>query len=308
MRNAFIQALFDASVPAHPWLVVGDLGWNAIEPFAESHPERFINAGVSEQSMTSLAAGIASHVGEAVFTYSIANFTTFRCLEQIRNDVVHHWNPVVVVSLGAGFAYGTLGYTHFGIEDIAAIRALPEMPIFSPCDAAETAALTRHLMVSRGPAYLRLGRAEEHSDPPAEAEVVPGRLRCLARGEDAVIIGTGAIALEGVRASRLLREQGISVAVYSAHTVRPFDDAALHDLGRRGVPVITLEEHRLSGGLASTVLESAAALGISIAPLRLGIDRLDHTRAGSRAFLLKRHGLDAVSVASRIHTWLRKPS
>ena len=132
MRSAFIEELVElAKIQSNIALIVGDLGYSVIEPFAEMFPERFINAGVAEQNMTGLAAGMASE-GYHVFTYSIANFPTFRCAEQIRNDVDYHNLPVTVVSVGGGLAYGSLGYSHHAVQDYALIRSFPNMLIASP--------------------------------------------------------------------------------------------------------------------------------------------------------------------------------
>lgn len=134
MRTAFINELIQqARAKPDIFLVVGDLGFSVVEPFAEEFPDRFLNAGVAEQNMTGLAAGLASE-GYHAFTYSIANFPTFRCLEQIRNDVAYHRLPVTVVSVGAGFSYGNLGYSHHAVQDIGILRTLPEMTIMSPAD------------------------------------------------------------------------------------------------------------------------------------------------------------------------------
>src|SRR5207302_7770276 len=146
-------------------LVVGDLGYSVIEKFAETYPDQFVNVGVAEQNMTGIAAGLALS-GKIVFTYSIANFATLRCLEQIRNDVCYHNANVKVVAVGGGLAYGALGSTHHATEDLAIMRALPRMVVVAPGDPVETELLTRAVAAEAGPCYMRLGRAgrsEEHT-------------------------------------------------------------------------------------------------------------------------------------------------
>ena len=161
MRNAFIEELTTlAEAHDNIALVVGDLGYSVIEEFADRFPDRFINAGVAEQNMTGLAAGMASE-GYHVFTYSIANFPTFRCAEQIRNDVDHHRLPVTVVAVGGGVSYGALGYSHHAVQDYALMRAMPHMTIAAPGDPLETRACLRWLVANPGPSYLRLGKAGE---------------------------------------------------------------------------------------------------------------------------------------------------
>lgn len=161
MRTAFIEQLIvEARSNPSIFLVVGDLGYSVVEPFAKEFPGRFLNAGVAEQNMTGLAAGLASE-GYNVFTYSIANFPTTRCLEQIRNDVCYHNLPVTIVAVGGGVAYGALGYSHHAVQDYAFMRALPGMTIFSPGDPLETRACLNEICSHPRPSYLRLGKNGE---------------------------------------------------------------------------------------------------------------------------------------------------
>ena len=138
-------------------LLVGDLGFGVVEPFRQKFPKRFLNVGVAEQNLTGLAAGIAL-TGGIVFTYSIANFPVLRCLEHIRNDVCYHRANVKIVSIGGGYSYGALGMTHHATEDIAILRALPEMTVVAPGDPYEAGEATRAVAAHQGPCYLRLGR------------------------------------------------------------------------------------------------------------------------------------------------------
>lgn len=175
MRNAFIEELvLLAEQHPHIALVVGDLGFSVIEPFADRFPDRFINAGVAEQNMTGLAAGMASE-GYHVFTYSIANFPTFRCAEQIRNDVDYQNLPVTVVAVGGGLAYGALGYSHHAVQDYALLRTMPNLLIAAPGDPAETRACLRYLVNNPQPSYLRLGKAGELKVHTSVPDLVPGR-------------------------------------------------------------------------------------------------------------------------------------
>jgi len=194
MRNAFIDELvLLARKNEKIALVVGDLGYNVVEPFADEFPDRFINAGVAEQNMTGLAAGMASE-GFHVFTYSIANFPTFRCAEQIRNDIDYHNLPVTIVTVGGGLSYGNLGYSHHAIQDYALIRCMPNMLIAAPGDPMETRACLRYLVDNPQPSYLRLGKAGEpnfHKDVPT---VEPGVWLNVSGDEiqDKCILSTGA--------------------------------------------------------------------------------------------------------------------
>ena len=161
MRTAFIQELM-AQARLHPeiFLLVGDLGYSVVEPFAAEFPERYLNAGVAEQNMTGVAAGLASE-GYHVFTYSIANFPTLRCLEQIRNDICYHNHAVTVVSVGGGLAYGSLGYSHHALQDLAIMRTMPNTTVMAPGDPGETRQCLQWLTSHSGPSYLRLGKAGE---------------------------------------------------------------------------------------------------------------------------------------------------
>jgi len=254
MRNAFIQELV-ALARQHPQivLIVGDIGYSVIEPFADEFPARFINAGVAEQNMTGLAAGMASE-GYHVFTYSIANFPTFRCAEQIRNDVAYHQLPVTVVSVGGGLAYGSLGYSHHAVQDYALMRSLPGMLIAAPGDPTEVRACMRYLASNPGPSYLRLGKSGEPNFHGRSPDVAPGRWLLVRNGDERhVLLSTGAgmqIAIESVKyADR---------AVYSMPLWSMNDKAAQPEFLRNRVEVLTIEDHLLDGGFGSWLLEAHA--------------------------------------------------
>ena len=158
MRNIFIDELSElAKFDERIFLVVGDLGYGVTEPFENQFPNRFLNVGIAEQNMIGFAAGLARS-GYKVFVYSIANFPTFRCLEQIRNDLCYEQLDVTVVSVGAGFSYGVLGYSHFAIEDIGIMRTLPNMQVLSPSDSNEVRSLLKYAISTESPKYLRLGK------------------------------------------------------------------------------------------------------------------------------------------------------
>lgn len=232
-------------------LVVGDLGYSVVEQFAERHPSRFLNAGVAEQNMAGLAAGLAM-AGLRPFIYSIANFPTLRCLEQIRNDIVYHKLPVTVVAVGGGLGYGALGYSHHAVQDIACLRTLPGMLMLTPGDAVETVAVTAYLMRTRRPAYLRLGKGGE---PVVCTDAVvihaPGPREVVAGGDDAVLACGNVLPL-AVEAAHLSGASAWSCPVWDgsadcAATIREF--VARH---RR---VVVVEEHLAAGGFGSWVRE-----------------------------------------------------
>ena len=263
MRNAFIEELVTlARQQPQIALIVGDLGYSVIEPFADEFPDRFINAGVAEQNMTGLAAGMASE-GYHVFTYSIANFPTFRCAEQIRNDVAYHKLAVTVVSVGGGLAYGALGYSHHAVQDYALMRTLPNMLIAAPGDPMEVRACMRYLVEHPGPSYLRLGKAGEPSFHAETPVVMPGRWLKIREGKNKrVLLSTGAglqIAIDWTKTSDHSDRAVYSMPLWSmadkafqAKQLCEFDD------------VLTVEDHLQDGGFGSWMLE-ARAMDSSIA-------------------------------------------
>jgi len=261
MRNAFIEELVTlAAEYPHIALIVGDLGYSVVEPFADRFPDRFINAGVAEQNMTGLAAGMASE-GYHVFTYSIANFPTFRCAEQIRNDIAYHRLPVTVVAVGGGLAYGALGYSHHAVQDYALMRSMPNMLIAAPGDPLETRACMRYLVGNPGPSYLRLGKAGEPKFHAQVPEVEPGRWLKVCDGDrpgsGEVLLSTGAglaAAIARAQSSGEAKPSVYSMPLWGMDTkssqpdqIRPFSS------------VVTLEDHLRDAGFGSWLLESVAS-------------------------------------------------
>lgn len=259
MRNAFIDELvLQAATNPCIALVVGDLGFSVVEPFAERFPDRFINAGVAEQNMTGLAAGMASE-GYHVFTYSIANFPTFRCAEQIRNDVDYQRLPVTVVAVGGGLAYGALGYSHHAVQDYALMRSFPNMLIAAPGDPFEVRACVRYLIKHPQPSYLRLGKAGEpsfHSDVPA---LSPGCWLHVAAGPTEggpALLSTGATL--GLAMDLRHRARHAGSTVYSMPLWSMASKGIQAEQVRRHSRVQTLEDHLADGGFGSWLMESLA--------------------------------------------------
>lgn len=259
MRNAFIDELcIAAELHDNIALIVGDLGYGVIEPFAKRFPQRFFNAGVAEQNMMGLAAGLASE-GFHVFVYSIANFPTFRCAEQIRNDVDYHNLPVTVVAVGGGLAYGSLGYSHHAVQDYALMRVLPNMLIAAPGDPLEVRACIRYILSNPQPSYLRLGKAGEpciHSEIP---EVSPGRWVNIRKGNThgATYLTTGAV-LELV--NQVLGKHpelsGYSLNTMPLWSMKSKEYQAAYIEGFSSV--LTVEDHLMDGGFGSWLLEATS--------------------------------------------------
>jgi transketolase len=253
MRNAFIEELVKlAGERPNIALVVGDLGYSVIEPFADSFPDRFVNAGVAEQNMAGLAAGMASE-GYHVFTYSIANFPTFRCAEQVRNDIDHHRLPVTTVAVGGGVAYGNMGYSHHAVQDYALMRAMPNMLLAAPGDPFETRSVLRYLIDNPQPSYLRLGKAGEPCFHEREPVVAPGEWVPVAtdgRDENRVMLSTGAALGAALKRAELSSHAVWSMPLWSMATKSKQADHAAH-LSE----LVTLEDHLQDGGFGSWMAE-----------------------------------------------------
>jgi transketolase len=290
MRTSFIETLCQvAEHDSRVWLVTGDLGYSVLERFSDKFPARYLNAGVAEQNMVGVAAGLAM-AGKIVFVYSIANFPTLRCLEQVRNDVCYHQLSVKIVAVGCGLAYGGHGYTHHGVEDLGVMSLLPHMTVIAPGDPVETRWATRTLVERPGPAYLRLGKAGEPIVHKSEPAFEFGKAVQVVDGTEATLISTGGMLEMAVKAATLLTARGVSIRVLSMPTLRPLDDARIIAEAKRTGRIVTLEEHG-AGGLGTMAGEclAQAGLGVRFVPLRLLPEPT--LCAGSQAYLCGRHGL-----------------
>lgn len=305
MRTAFITAL-EGAAAADPriTLVVGDLGYSVVDSFAARFPRQFINAGVAEQNMTGLAAGLALS-GRIVVTYSIANFPVLRCLEQIRNDVCYHKANVKVVAVGGGFAYGTLGVSHHATEDLAVMRALPEMTVVAPGDPVEAAHATRAVLDRPGPCYLRLGKAGEAVVHGAGVEFALGRAIEVRRGDALTLIVTGGLLPSVMHvAQELSRQHRLEARVLSMHTLKPLDEAAVLAAASETGLVVTIEEHSTIGGLGSAVAELLAQSEVPTRFKALGI-RSEYQRAvGSQGHLRAAYGLSVEGLIASIEAFV----
>ncbi|MDC3376938.1 hypothetical protein OAV85_02920 [Candidatus Nanopelagicales bacterium] len=272
MRNTFAKEITDlASSDERVVLLSGDIGNRMFDEFKRRFPSRFYNCGVAEQNMIGIAAGLASS-GLRPYVYTIAPFLVYRPFEQIRTDVCYHDLPVVIAAVGAGLAYAELGPSHHSCEDIAALRALPNINIVCPGDSAELAAAMRVGLVERHPTYLRLGKKGEpvvHSDIPKNFRL--GKALVLRPGSRGAIISTGNMLPTVVEAAHDLLSSGIDFEVVSMHTVKPLDVEYLEGASARFPLIVTVEEHSLVGGLGSAVAEWSVDRGLNgTRILRLG--------------------------------------
>lgn len=300
MRDTFVRTLLAlAKEDPNIELMTGDLGFGVLKPFWEQLPDQFVNAGIAEQNMTAAAAGMAL-AGKTVFTYSIGNFPTLRCLEQIRNDCAYHNANVKIVCIGGGFVYGALGMSHQATEDIAVMRALPGVAVLCPGDPAEAEAATKAIAAWPGTCYLRLGRGGEMRIHDRIEDFQIGKAIQLHDGQRVAIFSTGAIVEEVAGAEMILAERGIHPAVYTFPTVKPIDRDVIARCAADFDLVVTVEEHNLAGGFGSAVAEVMAELPVHGRLLRVGIHDTYCALVGDQKYLRSQFGLDAAGIAAQI--------
>jgi len=272
-----------------------------LDDFRDSFPDNFINAGVAEQNMTGIATGMALE-GKIVFTYSIANFPTLRCLEQIRNDACYHGVNVNIVSIGGGFSYGALGISHHATEDLSIMRSLPDITVVSPCGYWETVKATRAIIENEGVCYLRLDKSagqDKVNDEHEDFEL--GQARMLTDGDACTIFVTGGILEEVWGAHEELKNLGYKIRIVSVHTLKPFDKNVVLNAAKETGAIITVEENTLVGGLGSLIAETLLDNGIMPSKfLRIGIKSGFSSIVGSQKYLRKCYGLNAESISSKV--------
>ncbi|QCI63183.1 transketolase family protein [Phreatobacter stygius] len=302
MRNAFADELTKLGMD-DPRVVMlsGDIGNKLFDKFRAAQPDRFFNCGVAEANMTGLAAGLAMN-GLRPFTYTITPFVTTRCLEQIRTDVCYHDVPVTIVAVGAGLAYAGLGPTHHACEDIAFLRALPNMKVICPGDQWEVRAAIRAVAKQDKPAYIRMGKKGEptiHKGPLVDFEI--GKAITISEGDEICLLSTGNMLAEAVEAAKMLGDAGRSTRVVSFHTVKPLDEACLEEALARFKLVVTIEEHSLIGGFGSAVAEWAIDNGQDTRKLmRVGTPDAFFKRSGEQEYAREQLGLTGHQIAHRI--------
>lgn len=301
MRDTFVNTLVElAKKDRNIELITGDLGFGVLKPYWEAVPDQFTNAGIAEQNMTTVAAGMALE-GKTVFTYSIGNFPTLRCLEQIRNDCAYHRANVKIVCIGGGFVYGSLGMSHQATEDIAILRALPDVVVMAPGDLVEAEECTKALVQYQGTAYLRLGRGGEKRIHDKLENFQIGKAIKVKDGEKIAIFSTGAIFEEVQGAYDLLTAKGYAPEVYTFPTVKPIDKEVIQNCAKKFDMIVTCEEHNIVGGFGSAVAEIMAEMKEKQAYLlRIGLNDMYATRVGNQNYLREQYGMSALEIAKKI--------
>ncbi|MEK7174239.1 MAG: transketolase C-terminal domain-containing protein [Patescibacteria group bacterium] len=299
MRFSVIETIYKAGLKdPNLCFITGDLGHMNTAEFRRDFAGRFWNAGMSEQNIIGMAAGLALSGKQAV-AYSIVPFITLRCYEQIKVDVCDHNANVIIVGVGGGFAYGSAGPTHYSIEEVAALRVLPNMKIVCPVNPTETRVLTEQILRAGGPAYIRIGRGKEQD---FELGYVPvlGKAGVLRAGTDMTIIASGTIGTEALRVADMLQEKGFSVEVANMHTIKPIDADFIADRAKSRRAIFTLEEHSVLGGLGGAVAEVLAELPARPLFKRFGVADIWPEVVGSQQYLRDHTGISAEKVALAI--------
>jgi transketolase len=281
MRSTFIRCLRErARIDRRVFLITADMGFSVLEEFREECPDRFLNVGIAEQNAVGVAAGLALS-GKVVYVYSIIPFLVMRSFEQVRNDVAYMNTNVRLVGVGAGFTYGAQGATHHAIEDIAVMRALPNMTVCCPGDPVETRELIERSFDHKGPMYFRLGKNGEPRIHPEGTKIELGKAVRVTEGDDLALITTSNMLEQGSKWVEEYAAEGTGVTLVSMPTLKPFDSETVLFFVERGIPIITLEEHNMVGGLGSAVAEVIAESGKAVSFRRVAIpDCYSHVVGG----------------------------
>ena len=307
MRAVFNKTLLEiAKNDPRIHMVLADIGYGEIEPFRDTFPERYYNVGVAEQNMTGVACGIAME-GNIAITYSIANFPTLRCLEQIRNDVCYHNANVKIVIIGGGVSYGALGMSHHSTEDLAIMRALPNIVVEVPCDNWEAVAATHAMIEHDGPFYYRCGYKGEKDIHSGPIDFQIGKANTVREGSDITLMFCGPIGSEVVEAADMLAKEGITCRIVSMHTIKPIDKDAILDAAKNTGGIVTVEEHNIIGGLGAAVAEVLADEGVMPAKFkRMAFPDVNVAKIGGQKWIRDQYGLQARGIADTIRALLKK--
>lgn len=301
MREAFSSALVQlAQDDPRVLLLTGDHGYALFDEFRKRCADQYINAGIAEQNMVGMAAGLA-RVGYKPFVYGLAAFIPVRTVEQIKLDIAHDNLPVVLLGDGAGFVYSHLGTSHQSTEDIACTRAIPALEVLSPADRFEMTAAMHRAYHAHGPVYLRMGKSDRgdvHDGPIGVLQ--PGRLLTIRQG-DALrpgLIATGSMVRTAIEVG-----EALDLSVWSVPSIKPLDVDDVRAAALATTGLVTLEEHSVLGGLGAAIAELTAEHH-PVRVLRVGVPDRFSEHCGTHAYLLREHGLDVERVRARIETFL----
>ena len=288
MRKIFVKELTQLSKSRkNIYLIINDLGYNVIEPFKKKFPKRFFNAGVSEQNMMGMAAGLSSEKNH-VFVYSIANFPTFRCAEQIRNDIDYHNLPVTIVSVGSGLGYGHLGYTHHALQDYALMRIFPNMLIISPGNNYELIKSLNYIIKNPQPSYLRLDKDEVINKITIKEKIIPGKIIRLIKGnKKKIVLTTGNV--QNI-AKNLIQKKYKGYSLFSMPMWGMKTKNKVKNMIKKYDEIITIEDHFYDGGFGSWLKETINNTNIKTKIKSKFIKPDVIYKVGEKDFLLKLYG------------------
>ena len=305
MRNAFIKALIElAEKDENIYLLTSDVGYSVLEGFIEKFPERFINCGVAEQNIMGLAAGLAL-AGKKPYIYSIIPFVILRCLEQLRNDICYQNLDVKIVPTGAGLTYGALGLTHFAIEDISVLRAIPNITILCPADPIETRELVLKSYQTKSPTFIRLYKGGEKTIYESPPNIEIGQPSILRDGKDGVIIAIGLCVGMGIEILKKLKEIGYDFKLISFHTLKPIDKRAFLTEVKDSKAIFTIEEHNIIGGLGTAVAGILMEAGYKGIFKMFGLPDKYFSETGDRQYLNQKCGLTVEQITKEILTKIK---
>lgn len=306
-RGTFGMALL-AAAEVNPQIVgvTADLAITAgLERFRLKYPERLLNVGIAEQNLVGIAAGLAED-GWQPYAVTFANFAAMRSNEFVRHHLGYMRQNVTMVGIGAGFAMGQFGTTHYSLEDISGLRAIPNLTILSPGDCTEVFQTVLALAEDPRPCYLRLsGAPSMRPVDQGDTTFRIGQARTLSTGSDVTIVGTGSMLSVAAGAAEVLRERGLSVGVVNVHTIKPLDEDAIRGLIGTTGAVVTVEEHSVLGGLGAAVAEVLSAEAGAPPLKRIGVPD-QFPKVGSYEFVLEQCGLTDSAVAEQVGAWLER--
>jgi transketolase len=305
MKNTFISNLIkEAEVNKNIVVLTGDMGFSVFEDFQKRFPNRFYNCGIAEQNMVGVAAGL-SRSGKKVIIYSIIPFITFRCLEQIRNDLCYHNLNVILVGVGTGYSYGSLGFSHHAIEDIGIMKTLPNMTILSPCDTTELKHLFEKIMHNKGPLYLRLGKQEQPILESIATEFEIGDPHILTEGKDLAIISYSDIIFNLVELRKELLKINIAPAIVSLPTIKPLKEKPIKSIFSKYKNIVIIEEQNCYGGVGEILFRINKNNTHNNNILYLCVNDTFFSVAGDANYFRKQNKMDVESLYSTIIDFMK---
>ncbi len=306
MRNSFVNRLYElAKEDKDIILLTADLGYGVLSNFYDNLKKQFINVGIAEQNMASIAASFGLD-GKKPYIYSIGNFTSLRCLEQIRNDILYHNSNVKIISVGSGFGYGQLGMSHHATEDMAIMRALPNIIIFTPSDKIEAEQIADLTLTTNKPAYIRLSKGNEPVIHNKKIKVKIGKAIEVMKGQDVVIFVAGSASTEAYEACKKLNKKSVSTGLYSFPTIKPIDKKLIKKVFNTSKVVLTVEDNNMIGGLYSAVSEVVATENHKALFKGIGLNDEYTSIVGSQNYLRKVYKINKDEIVKQALKLLNK--